>query len=226
MNCIKKTVLAIIIMATTTISAQKNIRDIGEFEILKAYDGIEIELIQSDHNSAEITGDHTDKVTIVNKNGKLKIRMKLDRVFSGYSTFVKLYYNSTITTIDANENAKVFSKDKIKQTGLLLKVQEAADISLNVDLTQLEIKAVSGGVITTQGNSKNQDVFASTGGYYNAEDLLSNRTNVSVNTGGFTTINAAEHVKAKVRAGGRINIHGNPKSIDKQIFLGGRIVEH
>ena len=46
------------------------------------YDLIEVNLIQSNDNKVVIKGDDTQDVVIVNKDGKLKIRMEADKVFA------------------------------------------------------------------------------------------------------------------------------------------------
>ena len=46
----------------------------------KFIDRIEVNLIKSDVNKVEITGDDIEDVEVINKDGKLKIRMKLDKV--------------------------------------------------------------------------------------------------------------------------------------------------
>jgi len=44
-----------------------------------------------------------------------------------------------------------------------------------------------------------------------------------VNAGGVAEVRATELVEAKVRAGGEIRVHGNPKTINEKNVLGGVI---
>src|SRR5690606_37549796 len=107
------TLLSIII--TSTIIAQNPIeKNIGDFKELKVYDLIEVELIKSDANKIVITGGHAESVLVNNKNGTLKIKMEVSKIFDGNYTKVKLYY-TTIDIIDANEGSIIHSKDIIKQ---------------------------------------------------------------------------------------------------------------
>ncbi len=64
-----------------------------------------------------------------------------------------------------------------------------------------------------------------TGGQFDGKSLDTEQTTVNVNAGGSADVNASEYVEAKVKAGGTIKIFGNPKVIDKQTFLGGKILE-
>ena len=71
-----------------------------------------------------ITGANTQKVAIVNNNGLLKIRMQIDKIFSGYRTFIDLYYTETLVVIDVNEDARITSDQTLAQEVLELKAQE------------------------------------------------------------------------------------------------------
>ncbi len=55
-------------------------KEVGTFNELKVYDLIEVNLIQSDENKVVIKGDDTQDVVIVNKDGKLKLRMATDQI--------------------------------------------------------------------------------------------------------------------------------------------------
>ena len=67
-------------------------RNIGDFNRLKVYDLLNIELIKSSSNKIEISGEFPSYAVVKNKNGELKIRMGLEKRFRGSKTTVKLYY--------------------------------------------------------------------------------------------------------------------------------------
>lgn len=222
----KKILFVLTLFSVLSITAQEEIvRHTSAFSEVKVFDGISAELIKSEENKIVISGQDATEVTVLNKNGKLKIRMDINRIFDGYKTFVKIYYTHPIDIIDANESALITSTASIKQIDLELRAQEGGEIALNTDVQRLKVKAVTGGKIEAEGSAKNQDVHVNTGGQYEADSLATEQTTVSVNAGGRAYINASEYVEAKVRAGGVIRIYGEPKVIDKQTFLGGRIVE-
>lgn len=199
-------------------------KTIGEFSELKVYDLIEVELIKSNENKVTILGDNANSVIISNRNGKLKIKMKLKEIFDGKNTKVKLYYTA-VDIIDANEGSKVHSKDEIKQFEMDLDAQEGATIHVPLNVSYANIKAVTGGIITTSGTSKNQKVRLLTGGVYDGEDLKTENTNVSINAAGEANVNASELVEIKIRAGGDVYIYGKPKQINESTVLGGRVTQ-
>ena len=193
------------------------------FDEVKAFDGISVELIKSNKNLAEITGANTQKVAIVNNKGVLKIRMNIDKIFSGYRTFIKLYHTSDLTVIDVNEDARIFSKDTIKQGVLDVRAQESGELELNCETEQLLVKAVTGGTILVNGSTDNQDVVINTGGSYDGENFKSRFTTISVNAGGNASIYAEKYVKADVKAGGTVKVFGDPEKMDEKTVFGGKI---
>jgi len=212
-----------VLLITTTIFAQNSIeKEVGEFSTLKVYDLIDVELIKSDHNKAEITGINANDVIINNKNGTLKIKMSIDEIFDGNNIKVKLYYTA-FDVIDVNEGAKVHSKDDIKQFEVDLKAQEGGIINVPVNVTYTNVKTVTGGIVTSSGKSKSQDISVSTGGEYHGENLKTNTTEVSIKAGGEAYVNASKLVNIKIRAGGDVFVYGNPETVNESKALGGRV---
>ncbi|EDP96821.1 head GIN domain-containing protein [Kordia algicida OT-1] len=206
-----------------TVSAQKAVeKQVGDFDEVKVFDLIEINLIKSNENKVVITGADTQDVEIINKKGKLKVRMKFERIFDGSETFVEVYYKS-ITTIDANEGAIIVANETMKQPYINLKAQEGGKIIVNLDVDNLDSRAVSGGIIDTSGKVKHQEVTLNTGGIYEGKKLITEQTKVKVSAGGEAYIYASVLADARVRAGGYIEIHGDPETIKKDKIFGGKI---
>ena len=201
---------------------QKNV-DLASFTEVKVYDGLSLNLIKSDRNRAVISGESTEKVVIVNNEGVLKIRMKLDKIFSGYQTFVDLYYTGKLIIIDVNEDARITSSDKIVQDVLELKAQEGGEIVMNTEVEQLLIKTVTGGIIITTGSSDLQDVAINTGGVYEGKNLKTKFSTINVNAGSRAEIYASHYVKATVKAGGEVLVFGDPVKMDERTVFGGSV---
>ncbi|MEM6721486.1 MAG: head GIN domain-containing protein [Bacteroidota bacterium] len=206
-----------------TVTAQKPIeKEVGDFDEVKVFDLIEINLIKSDENKVVITGADTEDVEIVNKRGKLKIRMKFDRIFDGSQTFVEVYYKS-VDIIDANEGAIIVANETMTQPYLKLKTQEGGKIIANLEVDNLDSRAVTGGIIEASGTVKHQEVVLNTGGIYEGKKLLTEQTKVKVSAGGEAYVSASVLADAKVRAGGYIEIHGDPTTVKKDRVFGGKI---
>ncbi|WP_339652734.1 head GIN domain-containing protein [uncultured Maribacter sp.] len=197
--------------------------NLESFKELKVFDGLSINLIKSTENKAVIFGENNSSVVIVNIDGILKIRMQIGKVFSGYKTFVDVYYSDRILVIDVNEDARIVTKDIITQEVLELKAQEGGELIVNADVEQMLIRSVSGGVIKATGSSNLQDVQINTGGIYEGKNFRTNFSTINVNAGSRAEIHAKDYVKATVKAGGEVLIYGNPKKLEEKTVFGGTI---
>jgi hypothetical protein len=217
--------LTVLLCNFQLISAQneKLTQELDKFTQIKAFDGLSVNLIKSDVNKAVITGANTKKVAVVNNGGTLKLRMEIDKIFSGYRTFIDLYYTEKLVIIDVNEDARITSQETIKQDVLELRAQEGGELSIKAEVEQLLIKAVTGGVIEANGSSDLQDVAINTGGIYEGKDLKTGFSTVNVNAGSRAEIYASNYVKATVKAGGEVLVHGDPAKMDEKTVFGGKI---
>ena len=219
----KKILVLFVIALSINLNAQQTIeKTVGEFKTLKVFDLINVKMKKSYENKVIISGKNRRDVQVINKNGKLKIRMKLEESYDGNDTVVILYYTS-VEVIDANEGANVTVEDPIEQFELDLKTQEGGEITAKLNTKYANFRAVTGGIINVSGQSKNQDVSIYTGGIVNGEELITEETEVSINAGGEAYINASEKVEVRIKAGGDVYIYGNPKVVDENRVLGGRI---
>lgn len=215
------TVLTILITSVTI--AQNDIKKtIGEFTELKVFDLIEVKLVKSKENRIVISGKNTEDVVIINKNGKLKIRMNLEERFDGKNTSVTLFYTN-VDILDVNEGAIISSEDTIKQYEIDLKAQEGGKIIIDLKVKVANVKAVSGGIIETHGTATSQSVSLNTGGIYKGKDLKTENTKINIRAAGNADVKASELVDVKIRAGGDVFVYGNPKTIKENRVFGGRV---
>lgn len=213
----------LIFLITLNFYAQNPLeKNVGNFSEVKVYDLIEVNLIKSNENKVVITGDDVDDVEIVNKNGILKVRMKFDKIFNGTKTFVEVHYTK-LAIIDANEGAFISSNELIEQDYIVLKAQEGARIKIGLDVNNVDIKAVSGGIVETRGKANSQSININTGGIYQGKTFETKSTKVDIKAGGEADVHATQTVNAKVRAGGDIDIYGHPHTVSENKALGGRI---
>jgi hypothetical protein len=193
------------------------------FSEIKVFDGISVTLIPSDRNRAVVKGANIREVSIVDTDGILKIRMQVTRMFSGYRTFVDVYYTQPLKVIDVNEDARIISSETLRQDVLEVKAQEGGEIQVRAEVTQFLVKVVTGGLITAEGTSKNQDVQINTGGIYKGKNFKTGFCTVNVNAGSLAEIHATDYVKATVKAGGEVQVYGNPAKMDEKTVFGGTI---
>ena len=219
----KKLVIIAFVLLSQITTAQVT-KNLGDFDELKVFDKINVKLISASENKVVITGDRADDVETVNTNGELKIRMPFPKLLSGNNIVVKLYFKN-IESITASEGSSVSSETDFKQTILGLNAKSGAEIKIALNVDKVNVKANAGGIIKISGKATNQDVVITSGGILKAKDLHTTQTSISVSAGGKSEIYATTLVDAKVKAGGSIYIYGKPKQINKEVFIGGTIIE-
>ena len=217
--------LALLLTLTCSILfAQEPIeKKLGDFNTLKVFNGLTVELHKSSTSKIEITGSKSENVSIKNANGILKIRLKFPESIMVEDVRIKLFYSNDIATLDANEGAEIFSEEILNQQHLEVKVQEGARINLPIEVKYLTVKAVSGGIIKLRGATKNQIIEATTGGIYEAYNLQSKETFVTASSGARTEVKTSEILDAKVRFGGTIFYKGTPEVLKTKKIIGGTI---
>ena len=212
----------LLLIAQMGFSQETTTKNLGDFDAVKVFDKISVQLIPSEESKIELSGKNSSEVEIVNNNGELKVRMPIGKFLSGEDVTALLYYKN-IQSLDACEGSYISSEKAIKQISFSLNAKEGAEIKLKLDVQKLSIRATSGGIINLEGTAKNQDIIISSGGVLNAKDFQTEQTNVAISAGGTADVRASELVDAKVRAGGTITIFGKPKQINQKTVLGGSI---
>lgn len=195
---------------------------VQDFNTVKVFDLIHISLVKANENKVIISGQDADDVEIISKNGILKVRMKFDRIFDGTKTFVAVHYTN-LEVIDGNEGAKIVGNELIVQDKIELRAQEGAVLKIGLDVKNLEVRSVSGGIIATKGKAQSQEIVLNTGGIYEGREFETENTIVKIKAGGEADVNASETVDARVTAGGDIYIYGNPNNVTKKHTFGGKI---
>ena len=196
----------------------------GDFNKVTAFDRIDVMLIPGNENIVQLDGKNADDVELVNKNGELKIRMPLTKLLDGENISVTVYYKS-LTAVEANEGSRIACGDKIKATSFDIIAKEGSEVKLILDVEKLKVKVKNGSTVDLQGDAITQEAVVNSGGRYLAPGLITNQTSITVTAGGEALVFATDIVNAKVRAGGKITINGEPKQINKDIVAGGTICE-
>ncbi|AEM71017.1 hypothetical protein Murru_1978 [Allomuricauda ruestringensis DSM 13258] len=197
-------------------------KEVGEFNKIKIFDLIEVNLIQSDENKIMIKGWNVDDIKWTNKNGVLKLRMQLDKKFQGEDTLIEVYYTN-LDVIDGNEGAQITCNEMVKKSKIELRAQEGAAIRIGMDVDYADIRAVTGGIVQASGLAKNQTIVINTGGIFEGRALRTTTTDVKISAGGEADVFASELVDINVKAGGDVYVYGNPQTVRKKTFVGGRV---
>jgi len=219
----KRFILTLLIIPSLLVSQEEINRNLGEFTKLSIYDGINVELIKSDENKVEASGENTRFVVVKNKNGNLKIRLNVQKRFSGDRTMVKLYYKNIYSFI-AHEGSNIFSKDTIKQADLKIKGHTGSRIDIPVELNSISVTSTAGAKITLRGSSTYLEASSATGSEINARNMVIEDGEVSAVSGSMVDVRAETSLEAIARIGGVINVHSKTERITEKVSLGGSVI--
>lgn len=222
MKPLKRIQIALFLCLYVGLASAQISKNPGDFDKVKVFDKIALELIPSDVARVELSGPGSEEVELINRNGELRIRMKRTKFLAGESVEARVHYVS-LRSIEAAEGSVVNSGSKIDTPHLELSAVESAEIKLSVDVENLVTKANRGGKIEVIGNAESHRATLGTGGELKARTLETSTTKVSINAGGTAEVRASESVEARVNAGGTVEIFGQPKVIDEKIVLGGSV---
>ena len=114
--------------------AQDRTQNLGDFNEIKVFNGLSVEIERTDNSKVDISGEKTDDVVIKNVNGKLKFSLKFPEQFNADKVKIKIFYSQDVLILDANEGSAIFSDEMIDQVNLTIKTQEGAYIHVPVDV--------------------------------------------------------------------------------------------
>ncbi|MEW5676512.1 head GIN domain-containing protein [Flavobacterium enshiense] len=221
----RKIALTLLLFSFVGFSQNKTTKNVGDFSVVKAFDKISVQLIQGTETKVELSGERSNEVELINKNGELKIRMPFKGLLKGEEITAIVYFKK-LEGVEASEGAYVSSPAVFSAVDFSVNAKEGAEIKLVLDTKRVTVKSSSGAMVRLTGKAQNQDIVVSGGGTVKASALEGEQTVVVVNAGGEADVTATELVDAKTRAGGSITIYGNPKQINQKTVAGGNIHQH
>ncbi|MDN3595923.1 head GIN domain-containing protein [Zunongwangia endophytica] len=220
----KNIFIAVFMAIGVAVTAQETKHDLADFEKIFVYDGLPVKLVRADENKAVVTGESREEVYFEIDKNTLKVKLGIDNIFDDDDDTQVLVYYKSIDEIRAKQNASILIGDKINAEFFTLEAQEGSDITGDFEVDNLIVLIRSGGEITPSGKTKHQEVNINTGGKYYAKNLQSEYLNIDIKAGGVADVTVSGKVTAKVKAGGTVNVYGDPEEIDKSTLFGGKVV--
>ena len=216
-----KKYIVLFLLSAATLVAQNSL-DLGTFNKVTAFDRIDVTLVESNQNKAIITGAAIQNIQLINKNSELKIRMSLEESFQGDLVSVLVYYKN-VDALEANEGARISAQNSIKTSSLELIVKEGAQIDIEIETDRLISKGFAGGEIDINGTANYSTITLTAGAVFNAKNLTTKQTEVTVTAGGEAYVFAKDVLSVKVRAGGSVYYKGKPATLNQKTVAGGTI---
>ena len=199
-------------------------KTIGEFTELIIKDGLHVTLISGDKNAISITSENKKGVTVINKDGRLKISMKPFQTLKGIDANIELFFTGDISKVEASRGAYLSVLDTLQTKELHICSKKGAEIELSLFAKKVNYTANTGGKIIVAGEVEQQQIRISSGGTVDAQRTLSKESIAQITFGGLCEVQATSLFDLKTRFGGVARVYGNPLKTVHNKTLGGSIL--
>lgn len=204
-------------------SQAQQTRPLSAFTELEVTDKINVKLVPSERDYLEINGELGDKLELVQQNDALRFKMALGYQLQGGELYVTLYYSS-LARIVARKGAIIHNENTTFEADtVFLSANEGSKIVLNTRVNRLGLTSSTGATVQLLGETKIQEANIALGGFYYGKQLSSEQATVTVHAGGRAEINVTDTADLQTRAGGVIDVYGNPTERKERKFAGGKI---
>ncbi|WFB62331.1 DUF2807 domain-containing protein [Sphingobacterium sp. WM] len=201
-------------------------QSINEFSVLEVTDRLWVSVVPSDRHELEINGELADKVEAVYSKGELRLKMKAGYIMQGNQANV-IVYTPSLSSIVAKKGAEVnIEESAIEEEAMSFIASEGAKIRAMIKSVGVDATVNTGSSIDLLGSATKLNVRTTAGGNFYGKDLKTDIAYVRVNAGGKTEVNASQSADVETRAGGTIDVYGNPKNKRDKKIAGGKIVFH
>ena len=201
-----------------------NKKKIGEFTELIIKDGLHVTLISGDKNAISITSENKKGVTVINKDGRLKISMKPFQTLKGIDANIELFFTGDISKVEVSRGAYLSVLDTLQTKELHISSRKGAEIELSLFAKKVNYIANTGGKIIVAGEVEQQQIRISSGGTVDAQRTLSKESIAQITFGGSCEVQATSLFDLTTRFGGVARVYGNPLKTVHNKTLGGSIL--
>ena len=190
-------------------------RTINEsFSAIKATEGLNVYLTQSDNESIKVEADENLQELILTEveDGVLKIHTKEN---IGNSTSKKVHISfKDISSITSTSGSNIYATNTINVDRLDLKSTSGSNMKLDVNTTDLNCKSTSGSNLKLSGKTIKLVAEATSGSNMKAADLMAESSEVKGTSGANITVNSSKELYARASSGSNVKYYGNPEKID------------
>jgi hypothetical protein len=199
-------------------------RKLEPFNKVIAGDKIIVQLLKSDHESAQVKVQGIDASAVKTEvsGGTLTLSV-YGEPFTKKKVMVTVNYKD-IKSITVNNGSEVSTGNLFKTDTLRVDLKSGGVFYLDADIGCLISKVAEGGLLSAEGYATIQDVIVASLATLSAFDLESDVIKIKAITGGKAKINVAEELDAEASSNGFISYKGNPAKLKQTTNTGGSIV--
>ncbi|MGM0532467.1 MAG: head GIN domain-containing protein [Bacteroidota bacterium] len=136
--------------------------------------------------------------------------------------FIRVTFNN-LEGITALADADVEFEKPIVQDAFRIKSTSGSNITLSINTKELDLEAYQGGKVDVVGKTEVLEANLNTGGILTGTDLVCQKVNIKLNTGGKGELTIEEELNAKVNTGSDFSYFGTPEKKNVRTLLGGSV---
>ncbi|MFW6181075.1 MAG: head GIN domain-containing protein [Spirochaetota bacterium] len=218
--------LVLLLLPLAPAAAETQKRSIERFDKLQASGLLEVRLVEGSGRTAEVAVEGTDPGEVVTTVGGKTLAVKMKKGILYDENTVKVLVTvsyEVLREIQVTTGAVVVSDGVLRGDKITVEAGSGGDADLQVDVTTLDLKAVSGSVLKISGKAQSQDTTVNTGGKLEAFGLDCRSVYIRVNTAGTAEVTAARELEAQVGTGGTLRYRGSPAKTSIKKGLGATV---
>jgi hypothetical protein len=200
-------------------------RKVEEFDQIRIFGKLKVLMVPGTENNVHIESKNVnlDEIDTEVEEKELKIKMTSKLLKSERpDVFIRVTYNN-LKGITALADAEVEFDKPIVQDSFRIKAASGTNVTLTLDTRLLEIRASQGGKVLVEGETDTLEGNANTGGILTGTDLVCQKADIKMNTGGKGEITVKKELEAKINTGSDFSYFGTPEVKDVNTALGGNV---
>ncbi|MBL0099195.1 MAG: DUF2807 domain-containing protein [Saprospiraceae bacterium] len=214
-------ILSMLLSSLIFTMSQAQTKNLSCFTSLSTSGNVQVTLKRADQCKADykVTKGTEDDLVLEVKNEVLtiKIKSKISGLWNQSSTKaqVTVYYRN-LTDIDCSAGSGISSIEEIVTEKMDIDASSGASCQIKLKSNLLSVNTSSGSSVKITGYAQNASYDVSSGAKIEAGNMITEKVDANVSSGGSISLHASKSLKADASSGGSIKYKGNPvnKNID------------
>jgi len=211
-----------VVFSLLTMHAQYVKVEPGNFTNVQISGNIKVVLIPSNKSMVEVSGISAEKVEILNKAGKLTLKLAPSTLGKEESAEANIYFKS-LEVIQADNGSSIVCTSPIESFSLNVVLKDKSDIYLYIKTINTTVDLSKNCVLKLIGDTDNYTVNMKENCELKSRDLNAKKTTITLDGDGTAQVSAIDSINAKVLSSGSIFVYGEPKSVTEKAEGSGTI---
>ncbi|MDF1546424.1 MAG: DUF2807 domain-containing protein [Bacteroidales bacterium] len=198
-------------------------RTVTEFDELDIGGQAVVFLEQGSPASVSIKIDSNLMEHIKTEVSGMKLKIKEDKCLEEITEFEVYITTANISKLYIDGAVKIKGENTIRGEKLYIKNESSGEVTLNLEVDDLETVTKGSGLLKLMGRVLNFDIEVEAAGSVDAFGLLAKDVDADVSGAGTCKINVSEEFDGNVSGSGKIYYKGNPKKVQTDASGSGTI---